>query len=85
MAIFRLGEINNIMIFSFVKKNFFNFFLVRYNVSNYKKKFQIFFFSKLKKKKKIEKKNLIFFFDFENIFLKYFFYNLICNNELKKV
>ena len=29
-VIFRLGEINNIMIFSYVKKNFLNFFLVRY-------------------------------------------------------
>ena len=30
-VIFRLGEINNIMIFSFVKKKFLNFFLVRQN------------------------------------------------------
>ena len=84
-VIFRLGEINNIMIFSFVKKIFFSLFLVRYYISNYKKKYFKFFFSKLKKK--ILGKNFlkIFFFNFEKIFWIFFFYNWIYNNELKKV
>ena len=47
-AIFHLGEINNIMIFSFVKNFFFSLFLVCYYISNYKKKYFKFFFSKLK-------------------------------------
>ena len=49
-VIFHLGEINNIMIFSFVKKNFFSLFLVRYYISNYKKNISIFFFQNWKKK-----------------------------------
>ena len=43
-AIFRFCEINNIMIFSFVKKKFFSLFLVRYYISNYKKIISNFFF-----------------------------------------
>ena len=49
-VIFHLGEINNIMIFSFVKKIFFHFFLVRYYISNYKKNISKFFFQNWKKR-----------------------------------
>ena len=43
-VIFLLCEINNIMIFSFVKNFFFSLFLVRYYISNYKKSISNFFF-----------------------------------------
>ena len=37
IVFFRFGEIINIMILSFVKKNFFDFFLICYKISIYKK------------------------------------------------